>query len=386
MRFDVIVVGAALAGASLAAALRGSHFSIALVEGRAPNFPDPGTWDSRIYALSPSSMRFLGEIGIQDRLDPARLTPIHDMEVHGDAGARIDFSAYDVGVSELAWAVESSLIQRELWDALAHQPNATLLCPARPSRLAIGGAKLRLATEDGRELEARLIVAADGADSWVRREAGIRETTSAYGEMGLVANFACEKPHRNKAYQWFRRDGVLAYLPLPGQHISIVWLTPDAHARELLDLDPQALSARVAAAAEHRLGSLELVTRAQAFPLRLMRVERMVAPRVALVGDAAHAIHPLAGHGINLGFQDARVLAHALAALPRHRDCGEERTLRRYARARAEEVFALQVVTHGLQRLFQPRQPLISNVRNLGLNLTNRLPLLRSMLVRYALG
>lgn len=386
MQRDVIIVGAALAGASLAAALRGSRFRIAVVENRTPSFPAADAWDSRIYAISPANVRFLEAIGVWSSLRPERLTPIYDMEVHGDGGARLDFSAYDIGVGELAWTIEGSLMQRALWEALERQSNVELLCPAQPSRLAIAADKLRLAVQDGRDLEARLIVAADGVNSWVRREAGIRDTTSGYGEMGLVANFECERPHKNKAYQWFRADGVLAYLPLPGRRISIVWSTRDEHARELLRLDPGALCARVAAAAQQRLGSLDLITPAQAFPLRLMRVERTVAQRVALIGDAAHAIHPLSGHGINLGFQDARVLAHTLTGLPRDGDCGEQVYLRRYARARAEEVFALQTVTHGLQRLFRPQQALISNLRNLGLNLTNRLPVLRTVLARYALG
>jgi len=173
---------------------------------------------------------------------------------------------------------------------------------------------------------------------------------------------------------------------LPEQHMSMVWSAPDAIADELVALSPEALCAKVAAAGGHRLGALELVTPAAAFPLRLMRVDTAVQARLALIGDAAHAIHPLSGHGINLGYQDARVLAEQLAALPAWRDPGELPVLRAYARARAEETALLQYTTHGLNRLFKPADPLLSGLRNLGLNLTNKLPVLRNALVRYAIA
>jgi 2-polyprenyl-6-methoxyphenol hydroxylase-like FAD-dependent oxidoreductase len=168
--------------------------------------------------------------------------------------------------------------------------------------------------------------------------------------------------------------------------MSIVWSTPDEHARQLLALPPREFCARVAEAGRQRLGKLTLVTPPAAFPLRFMRAPRTTGPRLALIGDAAHAIHPLSGHGINLGFQDARVLAEVLAAKPEHVDCGDALWLRRYERARKEEVVALQSVTDGLQRLFgHPSHPL-SLMRNLGLNLTQRLPVVKDALVRYVMG
>jgi ubiquinone biosynthesis UbiH/UbiF/VisC/COQ6 family hydroxylase len=385
LRFDIIINGAGLAGASLAAALQGSRYRIALIEGRPPA-PASGAWDTRIYALSPASRRYLERIGAWQHLDPARLAPVYDMEIHGDRGARLDFSAFAAGVAELAWIVESGLVQRELWETVKRQNNVTLFCPARPESLHIDGDAARLRLSGGTDIEATLVVAADGADSWIRREAGIRVTEQPYGESGVVANFGCQRPHGNKAFQWFRADGVLAYLPLAGDAISIVWSAPQAKADELLALAPEALAEAVAAAGNHRLGRLTPFAPAAAFPLRLMRPARTIAPRVALIGDAAHAIHPLSGHGINLGFQDARALADTLLALPEYRDIGLVRELRPFERARAEEVLALQSVTHGLNRLFRPRHPALAALRNLGLDLTNRLPLVRNLLVRYALG
>lgn len=384
MKFDVLIVGAGLAGAALAAALRGSRLKVGIVEARPP--ARPAGWDPRIYAISPANVDFLSSIGIWQHLDTQRLAPVYDMEIHGDAGGRLDFSAYDCGLRELAWILESSQMQLELWETVKRQHNVNLLCPAAPSALAIDADAARLTLADGRQLEARLIVAADGRDSWVRLAAGIGARNTPYEEKGVVANFRCEKPHRNTAIQWFRKDGVLAYLPLPGEYMSMVWSAPDALADELVGLAPEALAARVGEAGDFRLGALETVTPAAAFPLRLMRVETVVKPRLALIGDAAHAIHPLSGHGINLGYQDARVLAEQLATLDAWRDPGELGILRAYARARAEETALLQYTTHGLNRLFKPADPLLAGVRNLGLNLTNRLPVLRNALVRYAIA
>jgi len=383
--FDVVIVGGGLAGLSLAVALRASRLSIAMVEGHAPVAPEG--WDTRIYAVSPANRRFLEEIGIWRHFDASRLAPVRTMEIHGDAGGRLDFSAYDSGVDELAWIVEASLMQRELWETARRQGNVKLFCPARPQTLAIQAETAHLVLEDGRKLGARLVVAADGADSWTRQAAGIEVAFKPYGQMGVVANFSCEKPHRDTAFQWFRGDGVLAYLPLPGgKLISIVWSTAAEHARELLALLTEAFCRRVASASGERLGELSLVTPPAAFPLRLMRAPRTIAPRLALLGDAAHTIHPLSGHGINLGFQDARVLAEVLSACPDYADFGDEWWLRRYERARCEEVLALQSATHGLQRLFLPRAAPLARLRNAGLNLVNALPVVRDALVRYALG
>lgn len=384
MKFDVLIVGAGLAGAALAAALRGSTLKVGIVETRPPARPEG--WDARIYAISPTNVDFLSEIGIWQHLDPARMAPVYDMEIHGDAGGRLDFSAYDSGLRELAWILESSLMQLELWETVKRQHNVTLICPASPAALAIDDTAARLTLTDGRRIEAKLVVAADGRDSWVRQAAGIGARNTPYDEKGVVANFRCEKPHRNAAFQWFRPNGVLAYLPLPDQQMSMVWSAPDALADELVALPPEALCARVAEAGGYRLGKLELITPAAAFPLRLMRVETAVRPRLALIGDAAHAIHPLSGHGINLGYQDARVLAEQIKDLPAWRDPGELPVLRAYARARAEETALLQYTTHGLNRLFKPADPILSGLRNIGLNLTNSVPVLRNALVRYAIA
>lgn len=383
-QFDLIIVGGGLAGASLALALRNTRLRIALVEGLPPQRADG--WDARIYAISPANAAFLEEIGAWRHLDASRMAPIRHMQVEGDAGGRLDFSAYECGVSELGWILESSLMASEFWESIKRQANLTLFCPSRPASLEFRPDAAVLQLTDGTSLTAQLLVGADGRDSWVRQAAGLEAIDSPYAEKGLVANFSTEKLHRNVAYQWFRDDGVLAYLPLPGNRISIVWSTPDAHADELCTLAPDCFCDRVAEAGGYALGKLDLLTSPIAFPLRLIQVPQTVAPRLALVGDAGHGIHPLSGHGINLGFQDARELAALITKAQPWQDIGQLHFLRRYQRARREETVLMQGATDGLRRLFRESTPGFKPLRNLGLSLTNGLPFIKNTLARYALG
>ncbi len=383
-QFDLIIVGGGLAGASLALALRNTRLRIALVEHRPPSMPDG--WDGRIYAVSPANVDFLEAIGAWRHLDASRMAPIRAMQVYGDASGRLDFSAFETGVSELAWILESSRMACEFWESARRQSNLSLFCPARPGSLEFRQDAAVLQLDDGSLLSARLLVGADGRDSWVRERAGLDAITTAYGEKGVVANFASEKFHGNTAFQWFAEDSVLAYLPLPGKRISIVWSAPDALADELCAMSPESLSERVAAAGNFVLGGLEMLTPPAAFPLRLIRVPQTVAPRLELIGDAAHGIHPLSGHGINLGFQDAKLLADQLAATQPWHDIGQLRFLQRYQRARREETVLMQTATDGLRRLFRASSPGLRPLRNFGMSLGNHLPLMKNALVRYALG
>jgi len=233
MQFDVAIVGGGLAGLSLACALRDTRLRIALIENHAPT--RPAGWDARVYAISPANADFLRKIGAWKHLDSGRIAPIHAMQVHGDAGARLDFSAYETGVDELGWILESSLMACELWENVKRQGNLTLLCPAAPQALDLRADAAVLTLADGRTLSARLLVGADGRDSWVRGAAGLSAHNTPYGEMGVVANFACARPHRGIARQWFRRDGVLAWLELVHQ------VADDAAGR--LSLQPARLAA-----------------------------------------------------------------------------------------------------------------------------------------------
>ncbi len=243
-----------------------------------------------------------------------------------------------------------------------------------------------LAFDDGTRVSARLVVAADGLHSWARRAAGIAATIKPYGQTAVVANFACEAAHRGCARQWFRPDGgVLAWLPLPGRRISIVWSAPEALAAELVALPADGLAARVADAGAHALGALETITPAAAFPLAFMRLPSPVAHRFALVGDAAHGVHPLAGQGVNLGFGDAEALAAVLRERGPVADAGAAALLERFARRRVEPVRAMQAVTDGLVRLFGASDPLRKALRNAGMSAVDRLPLAKRLLAQSAL-
>jgi ubiquinone biosynthesis UbiH/UbiF/VisC/COQ6 family hydroxylase len=386
MDFDIVIVGAGLVGASFAMALRGAGLKLALVEAQTP-VAAGDTWDSRVYAISPGSAAFLDGLGVWKRLDRARICAVNEMLVHGDgADALLQFSAYESGVPELAWIVENGQLQSMLWQGLEHQHNLELVCPGRCETLQLREDAAELTLASGRTLRARLVVAADGMHSWARQAAGIAAEQKSYGQMGVVANFGCAGAHHNTAYQWFREDGVLAYLPLPGQRMSIVWSTPDAHAAELLALPADALCARVADAGKDALGKLDLLSAPMQFPLARLRAARLAAPRIALIGDSGHVLHPLAGQGVNLGFGDAGALARVLLQRELFRDPGEIRLLRRYERDRAEDILALACVTDGLQQLFAAPGGVAAKLRNAGLNLTNALPVVKNLLIRRALG
>ncbi len=237
----------------------------------------------------------------------------------------------------------------------------------------------------GSSLAARLVIGADGANSFVRRAAGIEVAESDYGQGAVVANFRCEKPHANTAFQWFQGGAVLALLPLPGDQVSMVWSLPADDADRVQVLPPQALCREVEAASRHALGSLELTSSQKTYSLRRLAARSLVAPRLALAGDAAHVIHPLAGQGLNLGLQDARALAATLAGRAPVRDPGDVRLLRRYARDRAEPILAMDSIVDGLHTLFGAGNPLATRLRNAGLNLAERMPVLKNLLMRQAM-
>ncbi len=385
--FDVVIVGGGLVGLSLARALAGSGLALALVESQPPAaIPDEDSWDNRIYAVSPGSASFLQRCGAWAGLRQDRLTRVETMRVVGDdASARLEFSAYDAGLRELAFIVENRRLQHALWEAVRGQ-DVRIYSPAHWTALEFHAGHAMLRLDDGTELAARLVIGADGSESRVRAEAGITVTPADYGQLGIVANYSCEKPHRGTAFQWFMRDGVLALLPLSGNRVSMVWSVDQERGRNLLALPAAELASEVESASRGALGSLQLMAPAAAFPLKLQRVAQFTKPRVALAGDAAHNVHPLAGQGVNLGFRDARELAGVLMERGPQRDCGDHALLRRYERARREDVIAVQLMTDGLQKLFSNPAVLLSRARNLGLDLVNRQPWLKKFLVQHAVA
>lgn len=386
--FDVAIVGGGLVGASLAAALDGSGLRVALIEPQPPRpWVEGSAPDQRIYAISPGAAAFLETLSVWQALPAERVARVDAMEIYGDAAeSRMDFTAYDAGLSELAFIVESGQLQRALWRRIEAARDVTVHCPQRCASVTWGGDAAEIVFEAGGTIAAKLVVGADGADSWVRSEAGIAATPRSYGQLGVVANFDCTRAHRERAFQWFRDDGVLALLPLPGNRVSMVWSTAEGHGRELMEMTPAELQGTVSAASRLALGDLTLVTPPAAFPLQIQRAGELVKPRVALIGDAAHSVHPLAGQGVNLGFRDARELAAILQDRGRETDCGDYRLLRRYERARKEDIIAMQFLTDGLQKLFSSDRVWVKRLRNLGLQLVGQQSLLKTRLIRHAVA
>jgi ubiquinone biosynthesis UbiH/UbiF/VisC/COQ6 family hydroxylase len=384
VRHDLIVVGGGPVGASLSRALPG--LSVALLADPPPERSlEAGVFDARVYALSPANVAFLARIGCWQALPRERLTPVRAMHVHGDDGrAFLEFDALDGGFAELAWIVEDQALQQALWRDLSR---VSVISGAACERLLVEPAQARLVLGDGRALEAKLIVGADGAQSFVRGEAGIGATQSEYGQAALVGNFHCARPHGNVARQWFQANGaVLALLPLPGGQVSMVWSLPREEAGRVAALEPALLASAVEEASHRTLGELAPASETRSYALRRVAARSLVAPRLALAGDAAHVIHPLAGQGLNLGLQDARALAATLSEREPGRDPGDYRLLRRYERSRAEPILAMDGVVHGLFRLQGSRSRVVAGLRNAGLNLTHRLPVLKNILMRRAMS
>ena len=407
MNHDVIIAGAGLAGMSVALALAAQRRRVLLLDARpVPALPAAGAgFDQRIYAISPASVAWLTELKLWQAVDAARVAPVYDMHIHGDAPDALrlpwqpavpsavppglpglHLSAYRAGVGELCTIVEERELARVLMQALGFSAGIEVLRPAGPVSLQTDDAAATLTLADGRSVSAKLIVAADGARSWLRGAAGILTDEIDYGHTAVVANFQMQRPHFNCATQWFRQEtgggsSVLAWLPLPGNQISMVWSAPDALAAELMALPPDALAARVGEAGGHLFGALSPAGAAASFPLRNQRAQRLIAARAALVGDAAHVVHPLAGQGLNLGFGDCAELARALDGV---RDPGDTLVLRRYERARKAALLEMHAITHGLQRLFAAEQPTLRALRNAGLNLIGQLPVIPRLLVQRA--
>lgn len=373
LRTDVAVVGRGAVGVAAALALSRAGLSTVLVG--VPPVADPideaDAWDLRVFALSPATRRLLESIDAWQAIDAQRVAPVYDMRVYPAFGSHDDelhFSAYESGIEALAWIVEQRNLMRALERALDDAKLRVLderFDAFESSSVAAPPTSVRLVLEGGRRIEARLVVGADGAASRVREAAGIENRVSDYPQRALVGHFDTALSHRDVAWQWFGEHGVLALLPLPvtdGTHppagrVSMVWAAPHELADELQAMAPEHLAARVQQASGSALGAMTSISRVAGFPLRLARAASMIAPRVALVGDAAHVVHPLAGQGMNLGFGDVEALVRTLRGREAMRDPGERLLLRRYERMRAEPVALMRRTTDGLQRLFDPVRP-----------------------------
>jgi ubiquinone biosynthesis UbiH/UbiF/VisC/COQ6 family hydroxylase len=396
-RSDICIVGnGAIAKTAALGLSQAGHSVTLLVPPARPEAQDASTaqgekpWDVRVYALNHTAHTLLSSLKVWGALDMARVAPVDAMDVQGDGerGGHLGFDAFGAHAGALAWIVEDSNLNQALDAALRFAQNVETVT-GRACRIVSGARDVEVELEDGRVFAAQLLVGADGRDSWVRGQCDIGIDYRSYHQRAIVANFSCEKPHHNVAYQWFTcKDGIIALLPLPGNKVSLVWSAPDTLADTIMNESLGELAIRLGEYSEEKLGLLKPLQPedVKAIPLALVRPHAITAPRVALIGDAAHAVHPLAGHGMNLGFGDVNALLDAIAARDAHQGVGDERVLARYARARKEDVLLMQLATDGLERLFGANLEPVRVVRNLGLNLLDKLPLVKRRLIAHAMG
>ena len=390
---EVALVGGGLVGKAAALALAQAGLRVALCgAGSAPAQPQAG-FAQRIYALNAASRRLLQRLRAWEQIPGERIQPVQAMQIAAD-GAALHFDAYSQRVESLAWIVESDAVERALDLVLRFERGVRLHAdPVVRAQRTDAGWQVELS--GGQVLRCGLLVGADGRGSRVREWSGIGVRSRPYGQSAVVCNLSCAAAHGARALQAFTPDGgVLALLPLPdwrGRHqVSLVWSAPDGLAEQLRALSAEQLAERVQqqlpALGAERLGPLQAAGEPAAWPLLLQRAESVAGDGVALLGDSAHVVHPMAGHGLNLGLQDVQALAAVLARRLPGESAGRPELLRRYARARAEQVLAMQLATDGLHRLYAPQLRWMAPLRALGLRAVDRLSPLKTWLADYASG
>lgn len=395
MRADLIIVGAGMVGSALALALQNSGLQILLLDGgplSVKPFDQSAAFEPRVSALSAASQRILERLGAWDGIAARRTSPYGEMQVWDGSGTgQVHFSAASVHAEVLGHIVENRVVQDGLLDAL-YEADLGLLPGARLEQLRRSGDDWLLTLTDGRELRAPLVIAADGANSAVRRLAGCATREWDYLHHAIVTSVRCSKPHQQTAWQRFTDDGPLAFLPLAkaddAEHwCSIVWSTTPAEAERLMALDDAAFCHELGKAFEWRLGDVLESDPRHCIPLRQRHAKRYVEPGLALIGDAAHTIHPLAGQGVNLGFLDAAVLAEVLLhALERGENLADIKVLGRFERRRMPHNLAMMAAMEGFERLFQADPLPLRWLRNSGLNLVDGANEAKALFVRQALG
>jgi 2-octaprenylphenol hydroxylase len=397
---DVVVVGGGIAGKACALGL--AQLGLQTIEiapdlGQSVASPQGTQWGQRIYAFSPSTQKLLAHLQIWDALDHGRLQPVRDMRIYGDRGEKNDqlhLSAFEAGTPQLAWIGESNLIEHTLDQASRFQNKLERLSDVvEKIHVDADGSTLHL--KNGGSIRAQLVIAADGANSPIRNELGISASEESYSQSAVVANWLCTYPHLETAFQWFLPGGdIVAMLPLPGKQVSMVWSTSPEHAANLLKLDQTQWLDQFASIANgvilKQLGELTLNSIPAAYPLRKIRAKRFIgpeaSPKVVLIGDAAHVMHPLAGQGLNLGLRDVAVLLNILGKRESFRSPSDIVLLRRYERQRQGDTSALLWVTDKLKKLFSASSNTERQLRNWGLGLVNKSHFIKQRLIERALG
>jgi len=386
-RSDVIVVGGGVVGAACALGLAQRGLEVVLIEGQAPTPWSAQAPDLRVYAFAPDNAALLQRLGVWDAVRRARAQPYRRMRVWDAAGGgELMFDADRLGRRELGWLIEHGLLADRLWAALP-AAGVQLRCPARVEAMEQDAAGVRLTLDDGARLEARLVIAADGAASTLRALAGLGTQGHDYRQRGVVGYIRTEHPHEDTAWQRFLPTGPLAVLPCTQGRSSIVWTLPQAEAVRVLALEEEAFSRELTQAFAGRLGEMVIDSPRAAFPLRLQLARQYVEGRLLLVGDAAHAVHPLAGQGVNLGLRDvAGLLDNVAQAQARQAPWDGAHRLQRWARTRLSENAVAAYTFDGINRLFSTDELHTTLARGPLLGLAGRLPPLTDLLWRRAAG
>ena len=391
-RSDIVVVGGGVVGAACALALAKLGLEVALVEGREPVRWSVDVPDLRVYAFAPDNAVLLDGLGAWEPVRSARAQAYRRMRVwDASGGGELSFDADLLGRDQLGWIVENNLLVDRLWAALP-AAGVRLHCPARVESMEQDGASaeaggVRLRLDDGSRLEARLAIAADGADSTLRELAGLRVSTHDYRQRGVVAFVETGKSNEATAWQRFLPGGPLAFLPFEGGRSSIVWTLPEEEAARALALDEATFNRELGSAFEARLGEVRVVSRRVAFPLKRQLAESGIAGRVLLVGDAAHVVHPLAGQGVNLGLRDVARLRDAIAdAQSRRADWASPHRLARWSRQCRSENAAAAYAFDGINRVFSNDGMHATLLRGFALGIAGKLPPLANMFWRRASG
>ena len=386
--YDVIIVGGGMVGSSLACLLTKAGIHVAVIEAFTPAaFNEADPHDLRVSAISHFSRSVLQDAGAWQHIKSMRVSPYKHMHVwDGSGDGEIHFDAAEIGEAQLGHIIENRIIQLGLIQALQQYDTADLICPAKLENFTIENKKVFATLDNGKELSASLIVGADGARSHVRDLAKISVNRNDYGQSGLVTVVQTEQAHQNTAWQRFIATGPLAFLPLGQNQSSIVWTLPSDRTDYMLSLSDDDFKTKLAEAIDYKLGNITSLAQRAAFPLKGSQAENYVKPNIALVGDAAHTIHPLAGLGVNLGIKDAAKLAEVLLSTKSSTEMGDFKVLRRYERARRGDNVITMKTMEAFRSLFGNTLNPIRRLRNFGLNLINQQTVIKHAFTRQAMG